>query len=113
MLNFPTPFRPDKVARPMIRIPVSASGKDRCVGPRIPLMRSRTLSIARSRCCGSKVPGGPLDSDKFEREAHREIAELKARSRIRQLETEQRELRKNQPTPTGDMTTKPEQQRNL
>ena len=71
-----------------------------------PLIRSRTLSIASSRCCGSKVPGGPLESDKFEREAHREIAELKARSRIRQLEAEQRQLQQTQPTCTGDMTTK-------
>jgi len=50
-----------------------------------------------------------LDSDEFEREAHREIAELKARSRIRQLEAEQRELQENQPIPTVDMTAKPEQ----
>ena len=64
--------------------------------------------IARSRCCGSKVPGGPLDSDEFEREAHKEIAELKAKSRIRQIEAEQRRLQQNQPTPTEDMTTKPE-----
>lgn len=54
------------------------------------------------------MPGGPLDSDDFEREAHKEIAELKARSRIRQLEAERQQLQQNQPTPTGDMTTKPE-----
>jgi len=51
-----------------------------------------------------------LDSDEFEREAHKEIAELKARSRIRQLEIEQRQLQKNQPIPTENMTAKPEQQ---
>jgi len=62
---------------------------------------------ARSQCCGGKIPGGPLDSDEFERKAHKEIAELKARSRIRQLEEEQQ---KNQPTPTEEMTTKLEQQ---
>jgi hypothetical protein len=78
--------------------------------PCIPLIRFRTLFIARSQCCGNKVPGGPLDSDEFEREAHREIAELKARSRIRQLEAEERRLQQNQPTPLEDMTTKPEQQ---
>jgi len=50
-----------------------------------------------------------LDSDEFEREAHKEIAELKARSRIRQLEVEQQQLQKNQPTPTKNMTAKPEQ----
>jgi len=48
-----------------------------------------------------------LDSDEFEREAHKEIAELKAKSRIRQLEAEQRQLQQNQPTPTENMTTKP------
>jgi len=48
-----------------------------------------------------------LDSDEFERKAHKEIAELKARSRIRQLEEEQQ---KNQTTPTEEMTTKLEQQ---
>jgi len=74
-----------------------------CVGP---LIKFRTPLKGRSWCCGSKVPGGPLNSDKFEREAHKEIAELKARSRIRQLEAETRELQQNQPTPTGDMTTK-------
>lgn len=50
-----------------------------------------------------------MDSDKFERKAHREIAELKARSRIRQLEAEQRQLQENQPGPTQNMTTEPEQ----
>ena len=54
------------------------------------------------------MPGGPLDSDKFELEAHREIAELKARSRIRQLEAEQRRMQENQPRPTEDMTTETE-----
>jgi len=51
-----------------------------------------------------------LDSDKFEREAHREIAELKARSRIRQLEAEQRQLQQTQPSRMEDMTTKQLQQ---
>jgi len=51
-----------------------------------------------------------LNSDKFERDVHREIAELKARSRIRQLDEEQRQLQKNQPTPTEGMSTKPEPQ---
>lgn len=55
------------------------------------------------------MPGGPLDSDKFELKAHKEIAELKARSRIRQLEAEQRRAQENQPSPTEDMTTEPEQ----
>jgi len=56
------------------------------------------------------VPGGPLDSDKFEREVHREIAELKGRSRIRQLEAEQRQVQQNQPSPTQDMTAKSDQE---
>jgi hypothetical protein len=30
--------------------------------------------------------GGPLDNDDFERETHREIAELKTRTRIREVE---------------------------
>ena len=55
------------------------------------------------------MPGGPLDSDDFECQAHKEIAELKARSRIRQLEAEQRQLQQSQPIPTVDMTTKPEE----
>jgi len=49
-----------------------------------------------------------LDSDDFEREAHKEIAELKAKSRIRQLEAEQRQRQQKQPTPTEDMTTNQE-----
>lgn len=56
------------------------------------------------------MPGGPLDSDKFEREVHREIAELKGRSRIRQLEAEQRQVQQNQPSPTQDMTAKSDQE---
>ncbi|KAF9653783.1 hypothetical protein BDM02DRAFT_1069890 [Thelephora ganbajun] len=70
--------------------------------------RYETSLIASSRCCRGKTLGGPLDSDTFEREAHKEIAELKARSRIRQLEAEQRRLQQNQPTPAEDMTAKPE-----
>lgn len=85
------------------------SGK-RSANPSIPLIRFRTLLIARSCCCGDKIPGGPLDSDKFEREAHREIAELKARSRIRQLEAEQQKQQQKQPGPMKDMTTKSEQE---
>ena len=88
------------------RIPVGT--KAHRARSRTPLIRFGTQFIARSRCCGSKVPGGPLESDEFEREAHKEIAELKAKSRIRQLEAEQRQLQKNQPARTEDMTTKPE-----
>jgi len=55
------------------------------------------------------MPGGPLDSNKFELKAHREIAELKERSRIRQLEEEQRRIQENQPSPTEGMTIEPEQ----
>lgn len=74
---------------------------------RIPLIRFLAPLIARSRCCGSNVPGGPLDSDDFEREAYKEIAERRAKSRLLQLEAEQRKLQENQPIPTEGMTTKP------
>ena len=50
-----------------------------------------------------------MDNDEFEREAHKEIAELKAKSRIRQLEAEKRQLQQKQPAPTDDMTTIPEE----
>ena len=102
----------DKVDRHSTRLmsPVSssASAKRRFAHPADETFE--TLPIARSSCCcGSKTPGGPLDSDKFERKAHREIAELKARSRIRQLEAEQRQLQRSQPVPTEEMTANPEQ----
>ena len=96
--------------RPMtMPVSSSASTKRQFAHPADELFERYILIVRSNRCCGSNVPGGPLDSDKFERQAHREISELKERSRIRQLEAEQRQLQRDQPGPTQEMTTNPEQ----